>query len=117
MAKGKRGQSETFPIIAYIVLAIMILIPLLFFVNSSVHGTRIKEQILAKQIALLINGAEPGTEIRIPSNSMGVTIDGQTMTVKAERSSGYEYSFFSDNKIELSFEGDILVINIGEKNV
>lgn len=113
----KRGQVETFPFVAYIVIAILVLIPLLFFVSSSINGNKTKEQILAKQIVLLINNAEPNTIITISTNNLGVSIDGNTITVKGERSAGYSYDFFSNNKVELESKDEILTIKIGEKNV
>ena len=112
--RKKRGQSELFPFIMYLVLALIVLISLLFFVNSSAKGIHIKEQVLAKQIALLINYAEPDTEITVPKQGFMISMDGNSITVKAERSTGYSYDFFSKYNVKLETKNDNLIINISE---
>ncbi len=50
----KRGFEKLFQFVIYLVIVIMILLGLLQFINNYSSGEAVKEQILAKQIALAI---------------------------------------------------------------
>ncbi|MBI5148359.1 hypothetical protein HZA33_01640 [Candidatus Pacearchaeota archaeon] len=112
MVRKKRGQAELFPFLGWLVLGIFFLIAFLFFVNSAGKGTNIKEQVLAKKIVMIINEAEPGTAITFPIENFYVSIDGTTLTVKTERSSGYSYDFFSNYNIKPETNGGYLIIKV-----
>ena len=62
--KNKRGEEGIiYPVIIFVILNLIFISSLLIFVDKSSRGTAIYEQAYAKQIVLLINGAQAETEI------------------------------------------------------
>ena len=112
--KEKRGQTDVTPFVVYLVLAILVLLTLIFFISSSANGVKIKEQVFAKQIVLLIDSARKDTVISVPKAGFEVTLSGNTITVKGQKSTGYSYEFFSRNKVEIESQENNLIIKIGE---
>jgi len=62
---GKRGFSDTADNIIFIAVTVAVMLALLGFAYVQVSGIGIYEQVYAKQIALLIDQAEPGTTITL----------------------------------------------------
>jgi len=104
------------------ILAIFVLLILFFYVRNAASGTTLKQQILAKQIALLIDTAQPGTTLFIyrydekSKTYFNVDIDesAREITVSAGGGKilGYSYNFFSSHKLERSYEGAYVKIKV-----
>jgi len=106
---NKKGNILTENII-FIVLNLAFLIILLVFLFSKTGGAAVLEEKYAKQIALIVDAAEPGMTIdlemgdavkiaekeKFPLSQM-VTRNGNIINVRLrEGSRGYSYSFFND---------------------
>lgn len=114
---GKKGNILTENII-FIVLNLVFITILLLFLFSKTGDASILEEKYAKQIALLIDAAEPVMTIHLnmedgikiaekenfPSSEI-VKITGNMVTVKfREKDSGYSYSFFNDVGVNANFD-------------
>ena len=117
--RGKKGNILTENII-FIVLNLAFITILLLFLFSKTSGTAVLEEKYAKQIALMIDAAEPGMIIHLnmedtiekavenkinPSNSVSIT--GNVVTIKlSEKGSNPKssYSFFNDVEVDANFD-------------
>jgi len=98
---GKRGQEELMLFIIYILVAISILFSLMYFVSGVASGRLVKSQVLAKEIALFIDTAEPGTSILLEHEKADVKINAETKEVIVQiEQNAYVFKFFSPNSIE-----------------
>ncbi len=103
----RRGNLLTENII-FIILNLVFLTILIVFVVSRSQNPAMMEEEMAKQIALLIDSANPGTIIKInvedalskaKNNNYAqniVFIQKNTVNVKLRDRGGYSYSFFND---------------------
>jgi hypothetical protein len=115
---NKKGNILTENII-FIVLNLVFITILFIFLFSKTGAAAILEEKYAKQIALIIDAAEPGMIIDL---NMGdaikrankenfplgqiVTKNGNTINVRLrEGSQGYSYSFFNDVDVNAHFDG------------
>jgi hypothetical protein len=115
MRKGmnKRGnlliENVIFILLNFVFLAIMVL-----FLFRQGSGTVVLEQSYSKNIALLIDSAKPGTEMRINmedamklAEGNGVKreeiikISGNIIVVRLTQKGGYQYSFFNDVNVSV----------------
>jgi|GEM_PF-3264252 hypothetical protein len=113
--KTKKASDELMAFIQYLIFVIIIFVVLILFIRESATGNLLKEQILAKQVALLIDIAKPGTEIMLDTSNFAVNVENGVVNVKAKpENPGYSYSFFSKHKIETSSQGDKIKIRILE---
>lgn len=113
--KDKKAAEEVLSFIIYAIFALIIFIALLFFVRNSAGGDLLKEQILTKQVALLIDAAKPGTEIIINKENFLVQIIEKKVIAKAKPANfGYVYDFFSPYIIETETKGTTLKIKVSE---
>jgi len=124
--KNKRGDNILVENVIFLVLNVLFFVILIVFLMRQGQGLVLNEEILAKQIALLIDNAKPNTNIRIDfSKSVKiaekknfdlnkvVSIDGNLVRVKLSEDSGYSYSFFNDVEAGAYFDPEnknILVI-------
>ncbi|MEM4325742.1 MAG: hypothetical protein QXU40_00365 [Candidatus Pacearchaeota archaeon] len=122
----KRGEEVIYPHIIFVILNLIFFSTLLIFVNLSSKGALLYEKFYAKQIALLIDMAEPETNISIDfkegiklSRKNGLSLDGDVIkinsnevTVKLSNTGGYSVKFFSASDIDFRIEGDNLVLII-----
>ena len=113
---GKRANILTENII-FIVLNLTFLVILILFVFTRTGSAAVLEEKYAKQIALLIDAAEPGMSIhlniedaiktaeekKIPIDEI-VKITGNLVTVKLENGVGYSYTFFNDVDVSANFD-------------
>ena len=107
------GQEELLRTIIYSIFAILIPFMLLIFIYVASTGLMIKEQMLAKQIALSIDAAKPGTEIFVQKGNMKeVKLENGKVFVAAEGSNGKSYRYFSKYEITLD-NADEIRITIG----
>lgn len=108
----KRGQilAEN---IMFIVLNLIFLTILILFVVSKTGNAASLEDKYSKQLALMIDAAEPGMKIHVnmedaideaESNGINpsriVFVSGNTVTVKLRDKGGHSYSFF--NNVDVS---------------
>jgi hypothetical protein len=115
----KRGAILVENII-FIVLNLIFLTILVLFVYSKAGGAVLLEESYAKNIALLIDSANPGKNgIDIYLNmekgiekatkeewgvEKVVSIDNNIIRVKTTKDSGYEYVFFNDVSVSAQFD-------------
>ena len=106
---GKRGANILAKNIIFLVLNLAFITILLLFVFTKTGSAAVLEEKYAKQIALLIDAAEPGMSVHlnmedaittaekrnIPASEI-VKITGNLVTVKLEDGVGHSYSFFND---------------------
>ena len=118
LKKNKKAQmKEIQAFIIYLVLAAVVLVIVIFFIREVGTKTQIEEQILAKQISLLIDSSLPNTKIIIyKSEKLEASLNENTITVKIKQlTKGFQYDFFSRNSVELEDNGDRVIIQIGDK--
>ncbi len=115
--KNRRGNILTENII-FIILNLVFLSILIAFLVSRMSAAAVLEEMHAKQIALMIDSAEPGMTINLNmenaikiakksgiSLSDIVMINDNVVTVKLREKGGYSYSFF--NNVDVSVYPDI----------
>ncbi|MFH0831934.1 MAG: hypothetical protein V1886_03685 [archaeon] len=115
--KGKKGDMEELQsFIIYIVFVLIIFLVLLAFIRNASTGTLAKQQILAKEIALLVDSAEPGTEFTVYTENLTVSFKGNKVEVNSKEIAAhpYEYSFSTARQIETSVQGNEIKIKVWE---
>lgn len=127
----KRGDAETeesegllWPIIIWILLTLIFMSSLMFFIEKSSKGSLIYEQAYAKEVALFLENARPGTEISIdfgtgfkiadenkkPRENV-LSIAGNKVLVSLGKG-GYKVEYFSDYRITPRVDGDKIILKI-----
>jgi len=114
MVKNKKASSELISPSLFLILNLVFIVLLLIFVNNSSKGAFVYEEMYAKQIALLIDNAEPGTTVFIDfskaldiANSNNkktesiVKLDNEKneVTVSLSNRGGHSFRYFSDYKV------------------
>lgn len=109
---GKRGNLLAENLI-FIILNLVFLSILIIFVVSKSQSPAMMEEEMAKQIALLIDSAHPGTAIKInvedalskaKNNNYNQDIifkQKNIVTVRMRDKGGYSYSFFNDADVRI----------------
>lgn len=117
--KGKKGDSEQLQsFVIYIVFAIIVFLVLLSFINRTATGIIIKQQVLAKEIALLVDSSPAGTELAIEKGNFTVIFKENKVEVNAKdiaaniASYPYEYEFSTLREIETSEQDNKIIIKI-----
>jgi len=98
--------------LVFIILNLVFLTILILFIFKQGQGAVAFEQSYAKQIALIIDSAQPGMVIKLnmenaekicEKNNLDfkgvVKINKNIVLVKLSEKGGYEYSFFNDVKV------------------
>lgn len=106
--KNKSGEMLVGNVVFILLNAVFIFILILFLLKQG-EGAVVLEQTHAKQIALLVDSAQPGMTIRIDmekamniAENRGidfwdiVDVDRNVVLVKLTDKSGYSYSFFNE---------------------
>ena len=115
-AKNKRANILTENII-FIVLNLVFITILLIFLFTKTGSAAVLEEKYAKQVALLIDAAEPIMTIHLnmedaikvaekenlPAGEI-VKITGNLVTVRLREGTGYAYSFFNDVEANANFD-------------
>lgn len=129
MRWDKRAESISFETTIFIILNVVFVVLILIFVNSSGKGAFIYEEMYAKQIALLIDNAEPGMTLGLDiakavelAEENGVAREKTIVINKEEgrvevslsEKGGHSFEYFSDYDVDLSFTGDHLFMKIKE---
>ena len=113
--------------IIFIILNLIFLTILFLFIARQGQGVIVLEQSYAKEIALIIDSAKPGMTLRLDikdgleladKNGIAkkdiVKINGNVVTVKLSKDSGFSYSFFNNVEAFANFgEDNYYVILIG----
>ena len=124
--KQHRGELLVSNIV-FIVLNLLFLTILILFVAQQGDGAIVLEQSYAKQIALLIDAAQPETTMVLDMRKVVekadeegvadiVTKKDNVITVKSTEKSGYSYSYFNNVEVNTYFDqGDKnkLIIVVG----
>ena len=111
--REKRAVESLQAFLISLILAIFVFISLLIFIRNSASGSMLKEQILAKEITSLIDGAKPGTEMNITKGSFIVDIDNGKVFVRAKAGApGYSYDFNSHYTVTEDADGAILKVKV-----
>lgn len=111
----KASVDVTLPVVIFLLLNIMFAVTVLAFVNKTLSGAAIYEEVYAKKVALLIDEAIPNTTIYLNvSKAVEIakkngfnqlqlqneifTFDRKSngVIVKLSNRWGYEYSYFTD---------------------
>lgn len=111
--KGKKADIQLQFFLMNLLIPIIILVFLIYFVNNSLTLEGQKVKILAKEIALLMDFAKPGTEMSVNIRGFSVSFDNKNMEVIVQANNKlakYSYSLFSLNRFVIKQEGDFLKI-------
>jgi uncharacterized protein (UPF0333 family) len=118
---NKKGDESLFQNLIPIILVIVFIIGAMYGINRFGSQATIYEQVYAKQIALAIDKAKPGTNItiditklyqvaeknRFPYNSMmQINNKEKYVWVRVIAGKGYKYYFYNNAQIIWSFTND-----------
>ena len=127
---NKKGEGIVLEPIIFIILNLFFFVVMLVFVYNSGSIAFIHEQTYAKQIALFIDNAEPEMSMLIDlsevveiaeknkqplENVVQLNKEENKVEVKLKKNGGYSYQYYSDYKIDLKMEGNLLLINIKDE--
>ncbi|MDO8517630.1 MAG: hypothetical protein Q7S33_05910 [Nanoarchaeota archaeon] len=131
---NKRAESSDNIVLEttiFIILNLVFFAAMLYFVNSSAQKAFVYEQTYSKEIALLIDSANPDMAISLDISKLVsiaeknnvdknkiVRIDEKEnkITVSLNTRSGYSYTYFSDYNVLTSVSSDnMLIIKIKNK--
>lgn len=120
---GKKGDSEeiAWPTIISIVLLLAFMAVFFLFARNTLSGALIQEEIYAKKIALLIDGAQPNTTLFLDVTELNklairsgeketsyadiIKIDSTNHSVfvslRLGNQTGYSYNYFSDYNVTI----------------
>ena len=108
--------------VVFILLNIIFFFMLLWFVNNECRGTDMKEKILAKEVSMFINSAEPGTLLLVNIKEYKDIAEGNKITnfirlqdgkvVVSLSGSEFSYPYFSDYSVEGNVNGDYFAVSI-----
>ena len=114
---NKKAAIElTLEEIIFIVLNLAFFVIILLFIINNSNGRPVYEQAYAKQIALLIDEAKPGTiifinmedAVKIAGNKVSrenmIKLVGNSVRVQLGLSGGRTFDFFNTAKIQAGFE-------------
>ena len=101
--KNKRGQETLLNYVVYILIFIVLFVALISFIFLNASGSVIKHRIISKQLALILDQAEPGDVITIEhEENIKIEIENKNVKVKRGKSgANYYYPFYNKNKINL----------------
>jgi len=124
--RGKKGLL--YGAVIFILLVLVFFVAMFVFVGMVGEGTNIKEQAYAKQIALLIDQAKPGTTLEInvaefykeaEKNKVEKLVyfkyDENKVVVRLDQGKGYSYGYFTkldSASVDLDETNKILKIKI-----
>ncbi len=114
MVRNKRGGDNLMwkSILAMIVV-LVVMAALIFLFTKYGSGELVKNEITAKQLCVIITGAENGTTLNITSNSI-IEKNGLNIVVKKSTIDfGYSYPCNTQN-FEIERENKNMIIRIGE---
>ena len=92
----KRGVEGTLMIVVSVAIVLAILAVTLLWMSNKASGLAVENEMRAKQAALLIDSAEPGTTIFIDSE---IIIEGNEVVIIENNLKVARYSFFSNRNV------------------
>lgn len=115
--------------IIFIILNLLFLSVLALFLIKQGSGVVMLEESYAKQIALLVNAAEPGMTLKINmdkakkiSDKNGIDfkevleINENTVVIKLSQESGYSYAFFNNVDVGKPYpDGEFYIMVVDKK--
>jgi len=115
MALRNKNGNILISDVIFLVLALAFIAMLFVFVSRQSSNTLLIEESAAKEIALAIDAANPGTSITINmkkvldknegiENPIIVNNKDNYVFVKLSEKSGYQYSFFNEKDVEIKAE-------------
>ena len=116
MLFNKSGAESLMSLIIFLVLTVMFFMSLFIFVSRASNSHVFQEQIYSKKLALLIDEASPGMEIRLNVSDLkpalenmenpneALTIGNGVVNVKLGRGNGYSFNYFSDYSLDSNVE-------------
>jgi hypothetical protein len=111
----------------FIVLNVIFFVMMILFVQMKGSAIHIAEEETAKQIAIIIDVAKPGTDLEINlkdffekaedkgiKRDKSVRIDNEKnlVVVKGSKDSFYDYSYFNDVNVKFNFKDDYLILEV-----
>ena len=132
MKRKRGGTNLLLPEIMFILLNLIFFSIIIAFVYISSTGALLYNQAHAKQIALVLDNANPNTMVVIDfenalkiakknkvdfSSVVEVNTIGNYVVVRLGGKGGYKQVYFSDFSVVSRIEGNNLILEIGEKEV
>jgi len=113
MINGKRGDEQLLSVLIQLIAVVILLILFVYFINSNAAGRLLNDQLTAKQTALLIDNAKPGTTFTLVSKS-DISVDTDNKIVISKISAiPYRYEFYSPYTINLEKkEGGVYILTV-----
>lgn len=124
--KNKKGSDMLPEQVIFIVLNIVFFVVLLTFISKSSDGASLYEQSYAKQIALMLDRAKPGTtfvmdimdgiNVKDKSKSLNETIkidkENNKVIVSLRGSTGYTFKYFHNYDLEYKITNKYLTVSV-----
>jgi len=113
--------------VIFVVLNLIFLSMMILFIQMKGSSVHIAEEETAKQIALLIDRARPGTDIEVylkdffeKAESKGMSRDrtiridndNNVVMVKGSEDTAYDYAYFNNVNVKFNFQGDYLILEV-----
>lgn len=126
MKKNKKAKIVMETLI-FLVLNLVFFVVLLTFAYSSGNREFVYEQTLAKEIALIIDNAEPTTIVSLDitkyveiaeknkqpiENIVKLNKEENSVEVNLKKKGGYSYQYFSDSEVSVETEKNLLSVYI-----
>lgn len=111
--KNKRGQELLLKHILYMIFIAFILAAMIYFASNVSKGEAIRKNVVAKQIALLLDAAEPKTAITLSNETF---ISKEDSRITAGKENPFSYSFFNPFTVNFAIKEKIMEIEILEKS-
>ena len=97
--------------VIYMILLVFILVSMLYFVSNASKGKLVKNQVIAKQTALLLDASKPGTVFTLQD----VCIFLKNSKVTAGEELPYSYLFFNPFSITFAANKNTTIIRVSKK--
>ena len=113
--------------IIFIVLNLIFLVMMILFIQMKGSAIHIAEEETAKQIALVIDAAKPGTQLEInladffkkaeengirKDKSVFINNEQNIVVVKGSSDTFYDYSYFNNVNIKFNFKENYLILEV-----
>lgn len=120
---NKRGTFVIEDVILVILVIVFVTI-IMVFVSKQSSNVYIKEEMAAKEIALAIDSARAGTEVKIHFeeyldkmeegivNPIKIDNDKNEVVVQLSEKTGYRYGFFNDVSVSVKTEENYLIMEV-----
>lgn len=99
---NKKGAEDLLMNVVYLVIVALILGIFVVWIGGLSTGKLTKAQMLSKEIALIIDAAEPETIISIQHDPGKIELNAEKKEITADIGGGeFSYDYFSPHKISL----------------